>query len=185
MAEEKIYTIPLRRSFIIYPRYKRLKVAVRATREYLIKHLKSDKVKIGKYLNLKLHEHGRKDPPHHVQVKVLKDGDFYKAELIDAPLEVTKEEKKLEEKIKEPVKEVKPELKPAEIKEVREPKVTEEKEKLEEEKEEVLKHPRYKKVKVEKTEKRKVTGPKKAGEREHKKEIFSKSQKPFHEKKKS
>ncbi len=185
MAEEKIFTIPLRRKFIIHPKYRRLKAAVRATRDFLVKNLKTDKIKLGKYLNLKLHEHGRKNPPHEIKVKVWKDADFYKAELIDAPIEVTKEEKKLEEKIKEPVKEVKPEVKP-EVTEIRESKITEKKEEIEEEKEEVLKHPRTKKVKKEKLEpKRKVKGAKKAGERERKKEIFSKTQKPTHEKKKS
>lgn len=185
MAEEKIFTIPLRRKFLIYPRYRRLKIAVRATRNFLVKHLKSDKIKLGKYLNLKLHERGRKNPPKYIKLKVWKEDDFYKAELIDAPIETIKEEKKLEEKVKEPAKEIKPELK-TEVKDIQDSRAIKEKEELEKEKKKVLKHPKEKKVKVGKLEpKRKVKGAKKAGEREHKKEIFSKTRKPAHEKKKS
>lgn len=177
MAEqEKIFTIPLRKKFGVYPRWRRLKIAVRATRDFLVKNLKTENVKIGKYLNLELHKHGRKHPPHHIQVKVWKEKDVYHAELVNAPQEKIVEEPK--EKKKE-----KPELK-EQITQVTKAEAT--KESIEEEKKEVLKHPEEKKTKKEHLGvKRKVKGAQKRGELEHKKEVFSKSQKPSHEKKKS
>jgi len=174
MAEnELIFTIPLRKKFGIYPPWRRVRVAVRTTRSFLFKHLKTTDVKLGKYLNLKLHEHGRKRPPHHIQVKVWKEKDVYHAELINAPIEKAPEKK-------EAKPESRPEAKAAEV-----TKEETKKEALEEERKEVLKHPEEKEVKKEKPEvKRKVKGAQKAGEMTRKKEIFSKTQKPKHEKKK-
>ena len=55
---EKIYNIPLRKEFRKGPKYKRANKAIRAIRSFLKKHVKQD-VKIGKYLNHKILEHGR------------------------------------------------------------------------------------------------------------------------------
>src|SRR3989338_7274824 len=98
MAIERIYNIPLRREWLKAPKYKRAKKAVNAVKKFLAKHMKDENVKLGKYLNLKLWEHGIKNPPHHIHVKVTKDdsGKVF-AEIIGAP-----EEKKetVEEKLK-------------------------------------------------------------------------------------
>ena len=134
MAEERIYTIPLRKAFMKAPSYKRSAKAISAIRKFLIKHMKTEDVKIGKYLNLEIFKHGRKNPPPRVKVKAVKDKikvkdkevEIVKAELIDAPVE--KEERK---------QEIKKEEKVAEIKETR---LEENMEKLEKEKKEVLEH---------------------------------------------
>jgi len=39
MAEEIIHVIPLRKEWLKVPRWKRTKKAIRAVREYLIKHM--------------------------------------------------------------------------------------------------------------------------------------------------
>lgn len=183
MTEEKILTIPLRRHFRIYPRWRRTKIAVRATRAFLIHHLKTDQVSLGKYLNLALHSCGRKRPPHHIQVKVWKDKDTYKAEIIGAPVEekpTPQEQKqtKLEEKIKttQKIQELRPEP-PAET----------QKEKLEEEKKEILKREVPPQPVIEKPEKEKRAKDLKQKESPGMEKIkrlkkqFTKTQKPSHE----
>jgi len=111
MAEEKIYIIPLRKEWLKVPRWKRSRKAVRAVREYLIKHMKSEDVKLGKYLNEFIWKRGMKKPPGKIKVKVSKDGDVVRAELFDAPENLlekdsAKEEKK-EDKKSEKLKETK------------------------------------------------------------------------------
>ena len=89
-----IYNIPLRREWLKVPRYRRTKKSVRAVREFIAKHTKVENVKIGRYLNLKLWEHGRKNPPGKITVRVIKEKDFVKVELPDAPEEKKEEPKK-------------------------------------------------------------------------------------------
>ena len=105
---EREYIIPLRKEFQKAPSYKRAKKTIKALKEFLAKHMKSDNIKIGKYLNLKVWEHGIKNPPHKVKVKAEKyDDGLIKAELVGAPVEKPKEEKKKPAK-KEEKKEVTP-----------------------------------------------------------------------------
>lgn len=145
MVLERIYTIPLRKEFLKAPKYKRTKRAIKAIRDFVKRHMKCDNVKIGKYLNLDMWKHGRKNPPSRIQVKTVKDKkkvkdkeiEFVKVELINAP-----EEKKIEKKTKVAKKE--------EIKEEPLEKEEIERETLEKEKEEVLKHPPAKKGRKEK-----------------------------------
>ncbi|MBI2141789.1 60S ribosomal protein L31 [Candidatus Woesearchaeota archaeon] len=59
---ERTLTINVRHAVIKVPAYRRAKKAVTAVREFLQQHMKSDNIKIGKYLNLKLWEHGIKNP---------------------------------------------------------------------------------------------------------------------------
>ena len=112
MAEEKIYTVPLRREFLKVARYKRSKKAMRALKEFLLKHLKEN-VKIGKYLNEEVSKR-RKNPPGKIKIRVEGEKGKYKAELIDAPREKVKEEKKkgVGEKLKEKIIGEKKEEKP-------------------------------------------------------------------------
>jgi len=110
---EREHTIPLRRKFLLSPKYKRTKKAVKTVREYLVKHMKSDDIKLGKYLNKELWKHGIKNPPHHVTVIAKKDDQgVVSAEIKGAPVE-----KKVEEKPEAkpaPKKEDVPAAKPAE-----------------------------------------------------------------------
>ena len=103
MAEEKIYTVPLRREFLKVARYNRSKKAMKALKEFLKKHLKED-VKIGKYLNERIGK-SRKNPPGKIKIRLEGEKGKYKAELINAPREEIKEEKKKGriEKLKEKI----------------------------------------------------------------------------------
>ena len=44
---ERVYNVPLRKEFLKAPRYKRAKKAVTALKQFLVRHMKSDKIKIG------------------------------------------------------------------------------------------------------------------------------------------
>ncbi len=110
---ERTYNVPLRREWLKVPRYKRAAKAARGLRAFLIKHMKSDDVKIGKYLNESIWKKGMRNPPHHIQVEAKKDdkGAVF-AELVGAPKEKEIAEKEKEEKKKtEEVKKEAPEEK--------------------------------------------------------------------------
>lgn len=70
---ERVYNVPLRREFQKVASWRRTEKAVKALREFIAKHMKSDNVIIGKYVNLLLWKHGIKNPPHHVKVTAQKD----------------------------------------------------------------------------------------------------------------
>jgi large subunit ribosomal protein L31e len=166
--EERVYVIPLRKRWLKVVKYQRGKKAVKAVREFIIKHMKSNNVKIGKYLNEILWERGIRKPPHKVKVKTWKEDDVVKVELIDAPIEEKKVEVKeeKEEKLK-PIKEEKEEVK----------------EKLEEEKKEVLeKGIKKKERKITRVKEKFADKEKSIMTKEEK--IIGKTQKPHHEKKK-
>ena len=120
------------------PSYRKTKRALKAIKEFLIRHMKAEEVKIGKYLNLELWKHGRKNPPPRIKVKAIKDKIkikdkeiiVVKVELINAPVEVKEEIKKPE--IKEEIK-------------IEETELEEKIEKLDQEKKEVLEHAKLEK----------------------------------------
>lgn len=105
MALERTYTIPLRKEWLKSVKYKRAKKAVRAIREFLMRHMKAseENIRIGKHLNQELWKHGIKRPPSRVKVNVTKDDKgIVVAELFGAPKEAPKaEEKKVEASKKE------------------------------------------------------------------------------------
>ena len=119
---ERVYNIPLRRETLKVPYFRKANKAIITIRKFISKHMKSEDVVLGKYLNLKVWEHGAKNPPHHVKVNAVKD-DKGKVvvELADAP----KEKPKIEGK-KKPAREEKPAEKlEKEIEEVKEEKAEE------------------------------------------------------------
>lgn len=130
MAEETQFTIPLRKEFSKAPSYKRSEKAIKAIREFIERHMKTDNVKIGKNLNLKIFERGRKNPPPRIKVKAVKEDKLVRVELPEFPfdIKVEKKEKKKEVKAKETekieegkeVKEIKEESKKEEKLEVKE-----------------------------------------------------------------
>lgn len=92
---ERVYNVPLRKKYQRAPKWKRTNRAVKAVREFVLRHMKAEDVKIGKYVNLELWKHGGKNPPHHIKINCKKDEDgIVTVELIGAP------EEKLEEKEK-------------------------------------------------------------------------------------
>ncbi len=81
MPEEKIYTVPLREAYK-KARAKRAPYAARAVKAYIKTHAKVETVKMGSHLNEVLWVRSIKKPPRKVRVKVVKDGDIAKAELV-------------------------------------------------------------------------------------------------------
>ena len=154
--------------------YRKTKKSVSAVREFLQKHMKCENVKIGKYLNLELWKHGRKNPPPKIQVKAIKDKvkikdkevEVVKAELVNAPIEFQKETKKEKAKVEETKKD-----------------------KLEVEKKEVLMHEDKKETKMQKQEESKTKdffkheqmSTKQEQEKMRSQEIMTSPQKPRHE----
>lgn len=83
MAIKRTYNIPLRKEFRKAPNYKRSKKAMTGLITFLQKHMKSEDIKVGPKLNEKIWENGIKNPPHHVEVAVLKtDEGQVRAELV-------------------------------------------------------------------------------------------------------
>ena len=141
---ERIYNVPLRKGSAMAARYRRAAKASRVLREFLERHTKSTDVKIGKYLNHKLLENGRKNIPHHVLVKVVKNKEgVVKAELVGAPEEIVEKTPIKETKTKETLKSVPEKLDVESVK----------REKEEIEKKKVLEHPKTEKHKENKENK--------------------------------
>jgi len=85
---ERIYVIPLLKEWSKVPRYKRAKKAIRAIREFIVRHMKIrdrdlNKVRINKYVNEEIWFRGIKKPPHKIKVKAIKEGDIVRVELVD------------------------------------------------------------------------------------------------------
>lgn len=99
---ERTYIIPLRKEWQKAPMYKRTKKAVKATKEFLQKHMKVENVKLGRHLNMRLWAEGYRHPPHKVEVSVElvkdKEGDYAYAELVGVQKEVLKKAVKEEKK---------------------------------------------------------------------------------------
>jgi large subunit ribosomal protein L31e len=166
---EREYTIPLRKEFLKVPEYKRTNKAVKAIREFLVKHMKIydrdlDKIKIDKHLNNEIRFRGIRKPPVKIKVKAKKFEDgIVRAELAEIPkilqykLDKERKEKEKAEKAK--------------------PKKTEKKEEKQEESEE------KKEEKEEKQEAVKEAGLKAAEQQAHQaKHTQSKQQTPVHRK---
>jgi len=78
---ERTYTIPLRAGFIKVPKYYRAKRAINQIKTYVKKHMKTEDVKIGPFLNEHVWSKGITNPPGKVTVKVIKQDDFVTVEL--------------------------------------------------------------------------------------------------------
>ena len=95
---ERTYTIPLRKEWLKSPKYRRAKKAVTAIKDFLIKHMKSEDIKIGKHLNEKIWKHGMKNPPCRIKVNVIKDEkDVVRVEIFGKEI-VTEKKKEAETK---------------------------------------------------------------------------------------
>ena len=90
---ERTYTIPLRREFLKVQFHKRAKKATKAVKEFLVKHMKCQTVKLGKFLNEELWKNGMKNPPPNVKINVVKKDDKVVAELFGKELVFEKKAK--------------------------------------------------------------------------------------------
>ena len=69
-GESRIYIVPLRKQFILVPRWRRSKQAMKILREFILKHTKADKVNISQWISEEVWKHGGKNPPGKLKVKV-------------------------------------------------------------------------------------------------------------------
>lgn len=110
-AIERTYNVPLRKEFLKVPRWNRAHKAVKAMKEFLVKHMKSDDVKISTDISKAIWYRGALSPPHHVKITVTRnDKNEVRAELYGA-------KKKVETKGKKVKNEVAPEVKKEVVKE--------------------------------------------------------------------
>ena len=79
---ERVYTIPLR-AVKKAPRWKRSKRAIALIREFLIRHTKAEYLILDNALNEKIWERGSQKPPSRVRVRVTKEEDTVRAELVE------------------------------------------------------------------------------------------------------
>lgn len=99
---ERVYNVPLRKTYQRAPRWKRTNRSVSALREFVLKHMKGKEVKLGKHANLELWKNGGKNPPHHIKVECKKNEDgIVKVEIVGAPKEKEPEPPKKKEEKKE------------------------------------------------------------------------------------
>ncbi len=95
MADEKTFIVPLRKGTQKAPMYRRAKKAINVLREYLVKHMKTEEIRIGTSINLKMWERGIKNPPHKLKVTVTTDDKgVATAELFGVETEKTLKAKK-------------------------------------------------------------------------------------------
>ena len=70
----RVYTINLGRAWLT-PRHKRTDRVVNMIREFALKHMKSEDVKLEQDLNRQIWSRGKTKPPRKVRVKMVKDED--------------------------------------------------------------------------------------------------------------
>ncbi|MDO8641969.1 MAG: 50S ribosomal protein L31e [Candidatus Woesearchaeota archaeon] len=101
---ERTYIVPLRKEFMKVPAHKRAKRAVRALRAFLVRHMKSENVKLGNFVNMQIWARSMKNPPRFVKVTAIKDEDgsvtaeLFGKHYLDVNAEIEKQKKTTEEK---------------------------------------------------------------------------------------
>ena len=70
---ERTYNVPLRKEYLKVATWRRTEKAVTAVKQFLVRHMKSEDVKLSTELNEKLWQHGIKNPPHHIKVTATRD----------------------------------------------------------------------------------------------------------------
>ena len=94
---ERVYNVPLRREFLKVQKWRRTEKAVKALKQFVSKHMKSDNVILGGYVNKELWKHGIKNPPHHVKISAKKDDKGkVMVELAELPAKAKRELEKQE-----------------------------------------------------------------------------------------
>jgi|GEM_PF-292683 len=112
---ERIYTIPLREAFE-HNRSTRAKRAVKVVREFALRHMKAETVKVSEGVNSLILRDGIQKPPRRIKVRIVKDdAGVAKIWLIGEQEKIAaqNEKKKQEEEAKKKAAEAKKEAKPA------------------------------------------------------------------------
>ncbi|MCD6371092.1 MAG: hypothetical protein J7L39_00045 [Candidatus Aenigmarchaeota archaeon] len=82
MVDEKVVILNLRKKILKKPRWKRAKTYMKRLREIIKRIVKSEKIKIsgnvGKYI-----WRSSKFPKPKIKVKIKKEGEYYKVELVE------------------------------------------------------------------------------------------------------
>ncbi len=81
MADEQVYTINIRKGVLEKPRWERSKFASRFVRNFLKRHLKTDKIKLDGSVVEAVWARGATKPLNKIRIKVEKDDDIYIAKL--------------------------------------------------------------------------------------------------------
>lgn len=115
---EREYIVPLRNEWLKVPKYKRANKAVKALKEFMVRHMKIydrdlRRIKIDEVLNNEIRKRGIKKPLAKVKVRAKKyDNDIVRVELVDIPEHIKfarlRKEKKEKAKDKKVTKEEKP-----------------------------------------------------------------------------
>lgn len=87
---ERIYTIPLRSSWLKEPRVSRANRSIRTIRVFLEKHTKAKDMKISKGINEMIFAHGFKKPPGKITVEVKGNRDLIQVKLPGEKIELKK-----------------------------------------------------------------------------------------------
>jgi len=145
---EREYIIPLRKEWIKVPRYKRAPKAIKAIKEFLVKHMKIynrnlNNIKINRILNNEIWFRGIKKPPAKIKIIAKKlDNGLVDVELVDIPaivkFKIVKEER-IKSKIEKVVEKKKDLEEKKELSKIEKGGTREVKEKEESSKEESLK----------------------------------------------
>ncbi len=106
MILEREYIIPLRKEWRKVPEYKRANKAVKAVKEFLVRHMKIydrdlRRIKVDILLNNELRFRGMRKPPARIKIKAKKyDDESVRVELAELPevlkYKIAKEEKRIE-----------------------------------------------------------------------------------------
>ena len=103
---EREYSVPLRKEWLKVPRYKRSNKAIKALKEFMVRHMKIydkdlRKTKIDVNLNNEIRFRGVKKPYSKIKVKAKKfDNNIVKVELVNLPKHIEFKNKR-EERIKD------------------------------------------------------------------------------------
>ena len=98
-GEEKFYKIPLRKKWVKVSRIDRVNTSVDVIKFYLVRHTKTQEIKISPLLNESLWTRGAKKPPAFAKIKVVKnEKGVVNAMLPEEKLEFT-EKKGLKQKL--------------------------------------------------------------------------------------
>ena len=74
ILKEQIYVIPLR-EVKTAPRWKRSPRAIKEIREFLVRHMKSEDIRLDKSINEKVWERGCEKPPRKIRIRAMKFED--------------------------------------------------------------------------------------------------------------
>src|ERR671932_2306529 len=97
----RVYTINLGKAWLT-PRYRRTDRVINMVREFAVKNMKSDEVKIDQDLSRHIWSRGKTNPPRRVRVKMVKDEeDIVTVSLYEEAVEMAEEKEEKEEKEEE------------------------------------------------------------------------------------